>query len=82
MSGRQKAKALLHERESDEQNDGTDRLLVYHGPDEGDQAEPRQEEVEDAVDETASTTRDMSGRVDNRGKANGAPRGGRKRGGV
>lgn len=50
MPGGQQAKALLRERESNDQHDGANRLLVYDGPDQGDQAEPRQEEVDDAVD--------------------------------
>ena len=51
MPGRQEAEALLEEHEADEQHDGADRGLVHDAPDEGDQAEPRQEEVDEAVDQ-------------------------------
>lgn len=51
VPGGQEAEALLQKHEPDEQHDGADRGLVDDAPDEGDQAEPRQEQVDQAVDE-------------------------------
>lgn len=53
MPGGEEPEALLEKHEPDEQHDGADGGLVDDAPDQGDQAEPRQEEVHHSVDEAA-----------------------------
>ncbi len=53
VPGGKEAEALLEEHQTDEQHDGTDGGLVDDAPDQGDQAEPRQEQVHHSVDEAA-----------------------------
>ena len=52
MPGRQAPEALLEECEAHEQNNRADSCLVYDGPDQREQPEPRQEHVQDTVDDT------------------------------
>lgn len=69
MSGRQVAEAFLQEHEPDDKHDGADGGLVHDGPDERDEAEPREEDESDAVKETlAPGTRDARSSVDVRSR--------------
>lgn len=54
VPGGEEAEAFLQQHQAHKQHDGTDGRLVDDGADEGDQAEPRQEQVEEAVDEAVA----------------------------
>ena len=59
MPGGQVSKALLEEREAHEKNNWSDGCLVHDGSDQCQEAEPRQEHIEDAIykaiDDAATT---------------------------